>query len=465
MLLFALLIAVTVVLTALLLPPFGGRDTTDTGPPTAPEGAPNVLVFVTDDQRPESMEAMPQTSRYFRDEGRWYPNGFATTPICCPSRASIFSGQFVHNHGVKNFTPYELQQTTTLQAVLQANGYRTGFFGKYLNRWEHEDDPPHFDDWAFFHQANTRTYAGGEYNVAGEVTEVDEYSTHFLGDRAIDFLEGGEADGDSRPWLMYVSTPAAHTPYIAETEFENAPVPDWEGNEAVFEEDLSDKPAHVRDPYKGNCDFRCGQDVREQQHRTLMSVDVMVDAIMTKLEELDQADNTLAFFVSDNGIMWGEHGVGNKRWPYRQSVNVPFGVRWPAKIEPGVDHRLVAMVDIAPTAVDAAGARPAAEVEMDGRSLLDRKWERTEMLLEHWPSKTVPGYGSLWSKDYQYVEYYARNMNKVIYREYFDLVDDPWQLKNLLAGAANTRRPNDDTLRKLSRRLRELRVCKGDGCP
>jgi len=84
----------------------------------APVGAPNILVFVTDDQRADSMEFMPKTSKYFMDEGTWLPNGLSTTPICCPARVSIFTGRFVHNHGVRGFTPYELDQETTLQATL-----------------------------------------------------------------------------------------------------------------------------------------------------------------------------------------------------------------------------------------------------------------------------------------------------------------------------------------------------------
>ena len=430
----------------------------------APTGAPNILIIVTDDQRTDSMEVMPKTSKYFRDEGKWFPNGFSTTPVCCPARASIFSGRFVHNHGVMNFTPYELDQETTLQARLKASGYRTAFYGKYLNQWAREDNPPFFDDWAAFPQSNGSTYIGDKYNVNGDIIiDGDTYSTDLLRDRAFNFLEGAESEGGDRPWLMYLSTPGAHLPYTAEPRFADAPVNRWEGNDAVFETDLSDKPPHVRRPHKGKCDFDCGRSIREQQHRTLMSVDVMVDEVMRKLEELGQADNTLAVFVSDNGSMWGEHGLGNKRFPYPPSSNVPFGIRWPEEVEPGIDKRIVSIVDIAPTALDAAKVDSGTDSEIDGRSLLDN-WRRKEMLLEHWPSKTVPAYGSLWSKDYQYVEYYARNLSRVTFREYYDLRTDPWQLDNLLAPGSPSD-PSERKLEKLSDRLNRFRVCEGDNCP
>ncbi|MGI8942577.1 MAG: sulfatase family protein [Actinomycetota bacterium] len=465
LLLGLLTVAALVFVVVALVQSFGEEGASNENPPPvpAPPGAPNILVFVTDDQRTESMEVMPRTSEYFVDEGAWFPNGFSTTPVCCPARASIFSGRFVHNHGVKRFTPYKLDQDTTLQATLQANGYRTAFYGKYLNEWVLQESPPFFDDWAAFPQSNATTYSGGQYNLMGGVVDRDKYSTRLLRDRAFRFLERGESENDTRPWLMYISTPSAHIPYVAEPRFAAAPVGRWKGNAAVFEDDLSEKPRHVRRPYKGKCDLKCGRRIRRQQHRTLMSVDVMVDDVMKRLEELGQANNTLALFVSDNGRMWGEHGLGNKRYPYKQSVNVPFGMRWPDHITPGADKRLVSLVDIAPTVLDASGVDSEAATEMDGRSLLDG-WRREEMLLEHWDSKAVPAYGSLWSKEYQYTEYYSKERSRVFFREYFDLRKDPWQLENLLEPGSKNR-PGRRELKKLSKRLDRFSSCDGSDCP
>jgi arylsulfatase A-like enzyme len=464
-LLVGLLGLVAVFLVAAILQPFDRTENSGRTENPGPPNRPNVLIFITDDQRPESMEAMPKTSRYFVNEGRWYPNAFATTPVCCPSRASIFTGRFVHNHDVKKFTPYELDQATTLQAILRASGYRTGFFGKYLNAWSLSDVPPHFDDWAFFPQSSREAYFGLGWRAGEGITDVERYSTDYLGDRALRFLKQGTRENPESPWLMFISTPAAHLPFSPEGEFRDEPVGTWEGNDAVFEQDLSDKPEAIQRPVKGKCSFTCGRRVRELQNRTLMSVDSMVDRVMGELTELGQADNTIAFFVSDNGMMWGEHGVRNKRWPYTESVQVPLGVRWPARLEPGIDERLVATVDIVPTVLDATGGAPDRLSEVDGRSLLEDQWERDEMLLEHWPSTTVPGYGSIRTENYQYVEYYARNMRRVTFREYYDLSADPWQLENLLARPNQAGSPNDATLRDLSLRLKRLRRCEGQTCP
>jgi arylsulfatase A-like enzyme len=456
----AFTIGVASVLVAALVSSCTGSEGSEEPPAETERGRPNVLVFVTDDQRADSMEAMPLTSKWFKEEGRWYPNAFSLTPVCCPSRASIFSGRFTHNHGVKQFTPRKLHQRSTLQAYLQRDGYRTAFYGKYLNAFSLANDPPFFDDWAVFPQSTKDTYVGGSWNINGEKREVSEYSTDFLRRKALEFFEGGDA-----PWLVFLSTPAPHFPLLAEPEFEDAEVATWEGNDAVFEYDLSDKPTHVRHPVSGKCHLACGRETRTGQFRTLMSVDKLVDDVMTRLQERGEAGNTIAFFLSDNGFLWGEHGVTNKRMPYAQSVMIPFGMRWPAELEPGIDERFVATIDIAPTVLKGVGIRQQRRRPMDGRSLLSTAWERDEMLIEHWPAKTVPAYGSLWGHGYQYVEYYDRDLEETTFREYYDLEADPWQLENLLERDGGAEPPTEARLNALHERLTELRRCKGKSCP
>ena len=201
------------------------------------------------------------------------------------------------------------------------------------------------------------------------------------------------------------------------------------------------------------------------QHRTLMSVDDLIDDVMTRLTKSGDADNTLAFFVSDNGLMWGEHRLGYKRFPYTQSALIPFGMRWPSNVEGGIDRRLVANMDIAPTVLDAAGFPKRARKHKDGRSLLSKKWTRDEMLLENWPSQTVPAYAALRSLDRLYVEYYKDDLQTITFREFYDLDADPWELENLLADGDGSTGPGRASLERLHERLQKLRSCRGTGCP
>jgi arylsulfatase A-like enzyme len=122
--------------------------------PRATPARPNVLVIVTDDARAETLQAMPKTRRWIADAGVTFTQGFATTPSCCPSRASSFSGRYVHNHGVlRQQLGDRLDQTTTLASELRDAGYATAMAGTFLNRWPLERPPPGFDapgirDWA-----------------------------------------------------------------------------------------------------------------------------------------------------------------------------------------------------------------------------------------------------------------------------------------------------------------------------
>jgi arylsulfatase A-like enzyme len=431
---------------------------------------PNVLIVVTDDQRNDgTMAMMPATKRLFARQGRSYPNAFATTPLCCPSRASIFTGRYVHNHGVLLSTARHvrlLDQETTIQARLKTAGYRTGMFGKYLNEWDLARDPPHFDEWAIFGRSDPDGYAGGKWNVDGSLETVEQYSTTYLARRADAFLE--TATGDKRPWLLFISTTAPHDPSIPHSRDETAPVPRWKGNPATREEDLTDKAPFVQKCARPETRKRlCGYAnklprERAAQLRTLIAVDEMIDSIFGKLERLGEADDTLAFFLSDNGYMWGEHSLRQKMWPYSQSVDIPFFMRWPARVRGGtIDRRMVSTLDITPTVLDAAGT-PNESRMVDGRSLLDGNWRRVAILTEFWGSYGRPSWAAINAPGFRFIEYYGNDDRTVTFREYYDLRVDPWELKNLLGD----REPaNDPKVEDLSEKLRLLRRCAGTRCP
>lgn len=414
---------------------------------------PNILIIVTDDQR-EGLDVMPDTLKWFADGGTEYTNAFATTPLCCPARASIMTGRYAHNTGVRtNRDAPALDQQTTLQYFLSNAGFKTAIFGKFLNSWPLSENPPHFDDWAIFATAR-HSYSGGQWNVDGSVVTVDDYATEFIAERAESFIE--ESSGD--PWFLYLAPPNPHKPFTPEPQYADAEVPPWEGNPAVFEEDRSDKPPYVQ---ASSDTFEDGDALRTAQLRALMSADDMVDDVMSILEDSGQLDNTLALFISDNGYLWAEHGITGKRVPYLQSVRVPMFARWTGQIAAGAtEDKLVANIDIAPTVLDAVGLPPPFAPPMDGRSLLTVN-ERDRMLTEHYvgggdddaPEGPFPPWASLITPTAQYVEYYD-DAGTVTFTEYYDLINDPWQLENLVL-------PPPD----LPAHLAADRTCAGESCP
>ncbi len=418
---------------------------------------PNVLIVITDDQRRDgTIEVMSRTSDWFGRGGTRFTSAVATTPTCCPSRASIFTGRYAHNHGVRTSEPGQaelLDQDTTLQRYLHDGGYATALFGKYLNGWDVSVDPPHFDRWAILTDGKYEAYRHGDWNVDGAHQVVPHYSTTFIRRRARVFLAQAEAE-DERPWLMYVTPYAPHLPATPHRDHATAQVPPFRDNPAMLEEDRSDKPAYVQQSDVPRWRVR---DIRRSQLRTLMAVDEMVAGIVERLRELGEADDTLAFFISDNGYLWGEHGLIGKRAPYLASVDIPFYVRWPGRFIPGIsDDRLVANVDVMPTVMEAAGLTP--EHVVDGRSLLSSA--RDHIVTEHWlrAARETPDWAALRTPSYHYIEYYVRDRLVVNFAEYYDLTRDPWELDNLLADGDSS---NDPQVLDASLRLQRAIRCDG----
>jgi arylsulfatase A-like enzyme len=432
-------------------------------PASSQDDRPNVLIIVTDDQRErDQMVVMPNTLRLFGEEGTRFSHAFASTPQCCPSRASIFTGRYAHNHGVRrNQDGDKMNQMVTLQRYMQQRaGYKTALVGRYLNAWETADDPPFFDKWALFRAG----YYDNEFNLNGELTDVDEYATDFIGEQSIEFLEEFDEEDDAQPWLMYVTVSAPHFPFFASDEYAGTEVPPWEPTPALKEDNLGDKAGFVQ---KVGFSAEQGEAIYEKQLRTLMSADDLVGDLFETLGELGEDQDTLAFFVSDNGMVLGEHGLYAKRLPYTESIQVPFFVRWPGRVDAGVvDDRLVGNIDIAPTVLDAAGVSPEVSLEQDGRSLFGPR-ERTRFLTEQWGSWSAnrPTWASLRTHEYQYIQYYFKNGVDLRFREYYDLTTDPWQTNNLLGDADESNDPSPVTIRSLEAQLERDRACSGLTCP
>jgi arylsulfatase A-like enzyme len=421
------------------------------------ETPPNLLIVMTDDQRADGMMAvMPQTRRKIGRQGITYTNAHATTPKCCPSRASFFTGLYAHNHGVtSNSRGASLDQSQTVQRLLQRRGYLTAIFGKYLNAWPVEVSPPFFDEWAISNGGFENTF----WNIDGRVRRKSRYATDLVADWAVQFIRQAERRDDSQPWLAWVTPYAPHLPSTPAQRDDDAPLPFFPLTPAMQETDLSDKPdfleaaRHQEDRLEA---------ARDDGRRTLMAVDEMVGRLMQELRRRREAENTLVVFTSDNGFMLGEHGgVVGKDLPYPASTGIPLLARWPGRFRAGRENaKLVANIDVAATMLDAAGV----ERQTDGRSLLERG-RRAALLVESRGSYSedraprLPAFRSLLTKGYRYAEYYRHNTFDLIFREYYNRGIDPWELENRAPELTPERR------QELSDRLKEYGTCKGRSCP
>ena len=438
---------------AQILPPLPGQEE-GKPPPTRP----NVLIFVTDDQRADTLGVMPKTRRWFEAGGVRFDNAYATTPVCCPSRASIMTGRYAHNHRVQtNGLTERLDQRSTLQRYLQDAGYVTAIAGKYLNRWT--GDPPYFNQWTTF--AKRGRYYGARYNVGGVRKRVGGYSTDFLGSEAVRFLRGFETS-DDRPWLLYVTPYAPHAPQEPARRHAGIPVRQWYANPSVTERDRTDKPHWILKKGELGPHFSRVRTLREGQIRTLRAADDLVHRVMRSVDALGEGERTMAFFLSDNGFLWGEHGLKQKQAPYTPSVRIPFLFRWPGRVPAGRTVSWpVATIDIVPTVFDAAGITPDPQYPVDGIHLLGSSRER--ILLEFYKrhKKRVPTWASMRTASFQYTEWYGQDAHTIQFREFYDIRSDPWQLRNVLADSDPSNDPSADDLANLSVELARMRRCSG----
>ena len=437
----------------------GGRKPATAGK----QDRPNVLIIVTDDQR-GGLEVMSALRDKFIRGGRKYPNFFATTPQCCPSRMNILTGRYTHNHGVENNDSSQgLDPRTMLQYYLQRAGYRTALYGKFLNSWGPRLSPPFFNKWGTFDPPPKNPYDDTSYNLNGDTTFIPGYTTNVLGRLSAKFIRQSEENDDRRPWMLYVAPTAPHAPYIPADRYRGKRVGDWDGNPAVFETDRRDKPEYVRNKFGT---FKSGTRRRQRQLRTLMSVDDVIQKLYRVMRKLDERD-TIAFFVSDNGLLWAEHGLLTKNIPYEQSVNVPFAARWPGHIRrSSVDDRLVGNIDITPTVLDAANINPS-DTDFDGKSLLNPSWERDRILLEFFGpalSGAIPPWASTRTDTYKYTEYYNES-GEVTFREYYDLVSDPWELENTYEDDDLLNDPTPAETEFWHQQLMLDRSCAEETCP
>jgi arylsulfatase A-like enzyme len=419
---------------------------------------PNILVIVTDEQRADQMGVMPRTLARFGRGGTRFSNAYDTTPLCCPSRASIMTGEYAHNHQVLvNTLDYvsRLDTNRTVQHHLHEAGYQTAMIGKYFNNWPIDRVPPDLDTYAVYGSPP----GSGDLHLLtdGKESVPASLAADGLDGEAMRVLDRFER-ADDRPWFLYLAPLAAHWPYPISPKDQDRPVPAFRPGPGASETDLSDKPPELRNGL--NVIGGTPADIWTKQERSLMGADRLIGAVFDRLDKLGEK-NTLAFFISDNGYMLGEHRITeDKRVPYTESVHVPMFMRWPGHVGAGeVDDRLALNVDIAPTILEAARVPP--DPAFDGRSLRGLEL-RNEVLLENYEPKAgpapglVPSWSSIRRRDLQYVEWYTPQ-GVLTWRELYILTTDPNELTSVIDGAPDA--VPDTRVRALSERLQVLRRC------
>jgi arylsulfatase A-like enzyme len=398
----------------------------------APHG-PSVVIILTDDQRWDTLSAMPNVRRLLAGPGVTFANAFVVNSLCCPSRASFLTGEYSHSTGIYTEAPpyggaSKFRAGSTLATWLHSAGYHTGLFGKYLNGYTGTSVPPGWDRWFAFEQNATGYYeryaANDDGTIRRFVSSPADYSTDVVASQAVSFID------DTRgPLFAYVAPYAPHAPAVPAPRDRSAAVrlPPFDPP-SFNEQDMSDKPAWMRSLPKVH---RSDVDAfRTKQYRSLLDVDRMVGSIVDALRRTGRLHDTLIAFTSDQGLAWGEHRwFERKEVPYEESIRIPYVIRFDPLAVPHTDRHLVLNIDLAPTIAALAGvAAPGAE----GRSLVPLlagrapPW-RHDFLIEHVQGKFSPDpptYCAVRTERYLFTVYATGE------RELYDLRRDPFELDN-----------------------------------
>ncbi|KAM9306329.1 glucosamine (N-acetyl)-6-sulfatase (Sanfilippo disease IIID), b [Pholidichthys leucotaenia] len=471
----------------------------------------NIVLILTDDQDVVlgGMTPMKKTKLSIGDAGATFVNAFTVTPLCCPSRSSILTGRYPHNHEVRNNSLAGNCSSTLWQKGAEAEAfpvylnkqkYQTFFAGKYLNQYGNKEAggaahvPSGWDQWHAL-MGNSQYYnytlsVNGKEEKHNDSYEED-YLTDLILNRSLRFLDDRSPQ---HPFFLMLSTPAPHSPWMAapqhQKQFNDVQAP----RDGSFNKLGKDKHWLLRQPVNPmpNSSIDYLDNAYRKRWQTLLSVDDMVETLVKKLESMKELNNTYIFYTSDNGYHTGQFSLPiDKRQLYEFDVRIPLMVRGPGIKPKQTLQAPVLNIDLAVTILDIAGVN-LSTVNVDGQSFLAQMAPtlrqgaiRQYFLIEYNgegnptgdPScpKLGPGVSQCFpdcvcedaynntyacvrtidkSQDLQYCEF----ADSESFVEVYNMTSDPHQLENIV------KKVNPTVLQTMNERLIKLQSCVGVSC-
>jgi arylsulfatase A-like enzyme len=353
----------------------------------------NVVFILTDDMSASELAGMPNVQSLIAGQGTSFNRAYISFPLCCPSRATMISGQYMHNHGVHgNFPPqgswlkFRSQESSGLPVKLHSDGYHNVHIGKYMNGYggfgtlDGLPVPPGWDEWYgkvaedalyFNYQVIEKTGTSATQRITFYGDQPLDYQTDVFSDRAVDFVN--DHTTSQEPFLLDLWFNSPHGPFdpaprdlfkLAGSPLAKLP--------AFNEKDISDKPKWFRRQARKRLvrsQIKVIDNERRRAQEQLLSVDQSVGKLVAALQSKGILDDTYIIFASDNGFFRGEHRIASGKYlPYDPASRVPLLIRGPGIPAGGVSDELVWNGDITQTILQIASG--SEDPSLDGRSLL-----------------------------------------------------------------------------------------------
>ena len=460
-------------------PPGGPRIVPAVEP--TPRKSPNIIFVLTDDLSLNLLQFMPQVLEMERN-GATFANYFVTDSLCCPSRTSIFTGEFPHNTGVfRNFEPdggyggfnSHGNEPNTFAVALQRIGYQTAMLGKYLNGYEPTRNGPAmgWNEWDVvglaYPEFNYALNENGEVVYHGRKRR--DYLTDVLSRTAVKFIQKSQG----APFFIEIATFAPHTPYIPAPRdaraFPGLLAPRTPAFNAA--PDANAVKWLIKYPPLSKARMIFINQKFRMRARSVLAIDQMIGNLRAAVAAAGEENNTYFVFSSDNALHMGEHRLmPGKLTAFDTDIHVPLVVTGPGVAPAHVINEVVENTDLCATFAELAGAGVPATV--DGRSLVPLlrgaqvpEWRTLALIEHHGPlvelmnkydpdvperrSGNPPSYEAIRSRDSLYVEYDDGT------REYHAYASDPYELRNTFS----TLSPNDKA--SLHAAVDALRICRG----
>jgi N-acetylglucosamine-6-sulfatase len=351
----------------------------------------NVIFILTDDMTSSELAGMPNVMSEIAGQGTTFSRAYVSFPLCCPSRATMLSGQYMHNHGVRgNFPPqggwpkFQPREANDLPVWLRGAGYHNVHIGKYMNGYPTQNGdlpvPTAWDEWYgkvsedalyFNYQMIEKTGENAPPRITFYGDQPLDYQTDVFADRAADFVRDHPVS--QQPFLLDLWFNSPHGPFEPAPRdlfrLAGAPLPKLPG---FNEKDISDKPKWFQRQARkrlGREQIKLIDNERRRAQEQLLSVDASVGELIQALRGEGILDETYLIFTSDNGFFRGEHRLANGKYlPYDPSSRVPLLIRGPGIPAGGVSNELVWNGDITQTILQIATG--SENPSLDGRSLL-----------------------------------------------------------------------------------------------